>query len=56
MAKAGQIGHCQGLEKPGRHVVAMRNQWWILGEANEAATSDPPVWSCRGAPFEKWRE
>ena len=25
MEKAGQIRHCKGLEKPGRHVVAMRN-------------------------------
>ena len=25
MEKAGQIRRCKGLEKPGRHVVAMRN-------------------------------
>ena len=25
MTKAGQTEHYQGLEKPGRHVVAVRN-------------------------------
>ena len=37
---------------PGPHMT-VDEQWWILGEANEAAISGPTFWSCRGAPLLK---